>query len=716
MTVTDDVAVPPGWTTRPCAPLNSVERAILARRAGALGLDIIDLAELSALPRGHGVDDALLRRCDALIVGAGAGEVVIALTDPEDLVVRDDLRAAAGVPVRFVVGSRRQIRARHEEARAEEGEHGSSTAGTLARRRELDLRSPSPHAGSALGGAPGGVETLMARLRSRNLLSAASEDSARRHAGVTGRSLVAALGELSVVADAELLGELAALSACPAVDLDQLAVNGEVAGRVPETVARRYHVLALDESDGRIRVATADPFDLVALDDLRSVLQGEVTAVVASWRQIGDWLERTYGRQEATDRAAASAARAALRAEGGGALVTEISMGAEDAPVVRFVNLVLAQALAERASDVHLEPQSDELVVRLRVDGVLHTMTRAPASIHASVVTRLKVIAGLDIAEHRVPQDGRISLQMDGRAIDLRVATLPTVHGEKVVLRVLDKRSTQLELGRLGFRPEVLERYESAFRRPSGVLLVTGPTGSGKSTTLYATLAELNVPERHLITVEDPVEYRLAGVNQVQVNPKAGLHFANALRSILRADPDVVLVGEIRDEETAAIAVGAALTGHLVLSCLHTNDAAAAPQRLVEMGVEPFLVGSAIDAVLAQRLVRVLCDHCAEPVRPGADDLAWAGPAAEVRGPGAAGFRRAVGCPACAGTGYRGRMAVQELLVVTEEVERAILTRATREEIHRIAVAEGMTPMRQDGFMKAALGMTSLEEIQRVVS
>jgi type IV pilus assembly protein PilB len=355
--------------------------------------------------------------------------------------------------------------------------------------------------------------------------------------------------------------------------------------------------------------------------------------------------------------------------------------------------------------------------VRFRIDGVLHDITRSPKAIQGGVTTRLKVMAELDIAEHRVPQDGRISLNAGSREVDLRVATLPTVHGEKVVMRILDKSNAMMDLGDLGFLPSVEARYKESYRKPYGTILVTGPTGSGKSTTLYATLNVLNSPERNLITVEDPVEYQLPGVNQIQVNNKAGLSFARALRSILRSDPDIILVGEIRDRETAIIGIEAALTGHLVLSSLHTNDAAGTPMRLVEMGVEPFLVGSALDCVVAQRLARQLCENCNEPHDPTAEELrvfGWADDDAPPQGKPS--FRRAVGCQACSRTGYRGRIALHELLVVSEEIERCVMHASSVDDLQRIAVEQGMIPLRHDGLRKAALGLTSLEEVVRVVA
>ncbi|HWS47644.1 MAG TPA: GspE/PulE family protein, partial [Acidimicrobiia bacterium] len=347
-------------------------------------------------------------------------------------------------------------------------------------------------------------------------------------------------------------------------------------------------------------------------------------------------------------------------------------------------------------------------------DGVLHEVMRSPRSIQAGVISRLKVMADINIAERRVPQDGRISMKVNGRGIDLRVATLPTVYGEKVVMRILDKGNAILKLEDLGFLPEAHERFETSYRKPYGTILVTGPTGSGKSTTLYATLNMLNEPHRNIITVEDPVEYRLPGINQVQIHPKAGLTFAGALRSILRADPDIVLVGEIRDKETAIIGIEAALTGHLVLSTLHTNDAASTPMRLVEMGVEPFLVTSALDCVVAQRLARKLCEKCKDPYQPSEAELVEAGWPMDDMDEWPT-LYRAVGCPSCGRTGYRGRFGIHEVMILSEEIERLVIERRSTEDIQKVALMQGMVNLRSDGLRKAGLGFTSLEEIFRVV-
>ncbi len=533
----------------------------------------------------------------------------------------------------------------------------------------------------------------------------------------TGRPLREVVAELKLVSDVDLHRALAMVVGVDFVDLNNWTIDPTASTLLPESLARRYHILAIGHRDGTPLIATTNPTDVFALDDVRTVLGREVATVICTPQQIEEYLLRIYRKSDEADLAAQTAVKHARQAEAPQlAELNDLHAVVEDAPIVKFVNLILRQALDERASDVHLEPTADELQVRFRIDGVLHHVTSVAKAIQGGVTSRLKIMSNLDIAEHRIPQDGRISLSAGRREIDLRVATLPTVHGENVVLRVLDKSTAPLDLERLGFLPDVIERYEESYRNPSGTVLVTGPTGSGKSTTLYATLNRLNSPERNLITVEDPVEYQIRGINQVQVNPRAGLTFANALRSILRADPDVILIGEIRDRETATIAVEAALTGHLVLSSLHTNDAASAPMRLVEMGVEPFLVCSALDCVLAQRLARVLCDNCAEEHEPTEEELKAAHWVPEVMpDDGPLRFRRPVGCQACSRTGYRGRIAVQEVLTVSEEVERAILARVSTEEIKRLAVFEGMSTLERDGLRKAAMGLTSLEEILRVI-
>jgi type IV pilus assembly protein PilB len=574
-------------------------------------------------------------------------------------------------------------------------------------------RGPSKSAEAEQKAAPGLAELLV----SSGQVTLEEMEAALREQAATGRSLGDILSELGLISEEDLIRAAAAEAGMEFVDLNEQALDPEATKLIPEALARRHRVLALGYRGDTPIIGMANPSDVFAVDDLRSLLGTDIHIVVCSAGQIAEYLSRVYRHDRETTLAAQTAA--SQTSAGDETRITELTdlhAVVEDAPIVKYVNLILRQALQERASDIHIEPTSDDLRIRFRIDGVLHEVTRSPKAIQGGVTTRLKVMASLDIAEHRIPQDGRITLTAGRREIDLRVATLPTVHGEKIVLRVLDKSSATLQLSQLGFLPSVEKRYELAYRKAYGTILVTGPTGSGKSTTLYATLNTLNSPERNLITVEDPVEYQLRGVSQVQVNPKAGLNFANALRSILRSDPDVVLVGEIRDRETAVIAIEAALTGHLVLSSLHTNDAAGTPMRLVEMGVEAFLVGSALDCVLAQRLTRQICENCSEDYSPTVEDLELIGFTEEDEPPnGKMRFRRAVGCQACSRTGYRGRIALQELLLVEEEIERAIIAHGSNDDIQHLALEQGMVPLRHDGLRKAALGITSLEEILRVV-
>jgi type IV pilus assembly protein PilB len=394
--------------------------------------------------------------------------------------------------------------------------------------------------------------------------------------------------------------------------------------------------------------------------------------------------------------------------------LTDVEAAVEDAPIVKLVQAIMTQAVADRASDVHIEPTEKDVRVRYRVDGVLHEVMHSPKSIQNGLISRLKVMADLNIAEKRVPQDGRVSIRVGTRQLDLRLATLPTVFGEKIVIRILDKSNALLQLSDLGFLDDAYYRYEKAFRKPYGAILVTGPTGSGKSTTLYATLNIVNSPDRHIVTVEDPVEYRLPGVNQIQVNPKAGLTFASALRSILRADPDIILIGEIRDRETAMIAVESALTGHLVLSSLHTNDAPSAITRLTEMEVETFLVASAVDAIVAQRLARKLCEKCRAPYSPDHEELREAG-YSEAQLSEVNELYHPVGCTSCSNTGYRGRFGLYEVMPMSEEIERLTVERASSDAIRAVAIQQGMQTLREDGLQKAAAGLTSIEEIARVV-
>jgi type IV pilus assembly protein PilB len=535
-------------------------------------------------------------------------------------------------------------------------------------------------------------------------LAAAVEEQRR-----AGRTLGRVLVDAGVLSETQLVAAMAAQIGLRFVDLSDHPVDPSAVVRVGEAVCRRHTVLPVGYDDGKLLLAMADPANVFAVDDVRLMTGLDVRAVVASRSDVLAAIDR-YHRGDTQMDELTSALEVPEEVEDPSRTAGTV----EDAPIVKFVNLLIAQAVQDRASDIHLEPTEKDLRVRFRIDGVLHEVMRSPRTITAGVTSRLKIMADIDIAERRLPQDGRLSVGVNGRKIDLRVATLPTVWGEKIVMRILDNSTATLDLTDLGFGSANYDIYSRSFAKPYGMILVTGPTGSGKSTTLYATLNVVSKPEVNVITVEDPVEYRLPGINQVQANPKAGLTFAAALRSILRSDPDVVLLGEIRDRETAHIAVEAALTGHLVLSTLHTNDAPSAIVRLTEMGIEPFLVGSALDCVLAQRLARKLCGKCKEAYVPTREALA------EMRVPLTRDeplptLYRPVGCSACSKTGYKGRIALHEVMAVTEDIERLAVERASAQSIARAALEQGMVTLRTDGLEKVLAGHTSLAEILRVV-
>ncbi len=496
------------------------------------------------------------------------------------------------------------------------------------------------------------------------------------------------------------IGPVAGLS-YPYVDLNETELDPEAAAAVPEGLARRHGTLPLGFDGDRLMVAVADPTNVIALDDLRTVSGRELRLYLAEQQAIHDGWVRLANLDRATE---------SLLEEAAPDEEDDVEFDpAQDAPIVRAINQIIAQAVQQRASDLHIEPQERDVRVRFRMDGVLHDIMRIPRSLHAGVTSRLKIMADLNIAERRIPQDGRMSIVVEGNPVDLRIATVPSVWGEEVILRILDRSSGLLTLTNLGFLDDTLARYENAFRKPHGAILVVGPTGSGKSTTLYSTLSVVNEVSRKIITIEDPVEQRLNGVSQIHVNPKAGLSFATALRSILRSDPDVVMVGEIRDAETARIAIEAAMTGHLVFSTLHTNDAPSAVTRLVEMGVEPFLVASAVQCVLAQRLARKLCERCKEAYTPTSQVLEDVGiEDVDV-------LYRPVGCNQCSGTGYRGRVALLELMLASEEIERLTVERRSADDVRKVAIEQGMRSLRDDGIIKARAGVTSLEEVLRIV-
>ena len=494
------------------------------------------------------------------------------------------------------------------------------------------------------------------------------------------------------------------------VSLNSYEVDSTAAAMLDPDTARRYNALPIGYENGRLVVAMMHPNDIVTIDDLRLITGYEIKPVCVSDSELRMAIEQY------------SSAATTIEAEDEDYMPEEedreeIQTSAGDKPAVQLANLIINQAIRNGASDVHIEPQEKSLRVRFRIDGVLHETMQPPFRLHPSLVSRIKVMAGMDIANRRTPQDGRTSLKLEGRVIDLRVASLPSAYGEKLTLRLLDRSERLITLPELGFPESQLKRFRRLINKPYGCVLVTGPTGSGKTTTLYAALSELNTIEKHIITVEDPIEYRLSGINQVQVNQRAGLTFATGLRSILRNDPDIIMVGEIRDRDTARIAVESALTGHLVLSTLHTNDAAGAISRLGDMGIEPYLTASSVIGVLAQRLIRVLCGQCRKPYTISRKELLESVPDFPMRREEQEiTIYKAEGCLRCSHTGYRGRMGVYELLPVSDRIRQMTLQHKSSGEIAEAAVKDGMITLRRDGYLKVREGITTLEEALRVLA
>nr|WP_243751995.1 ATPase, T2SS/T4P/T4SS family [Leucobacter weissii] len=526
-----------------------------------------------------------------------------------------------------------------------------------------------------------------------------------------GKELRARVVADGLASENDIAQAVASRAGVPYVDLGREALSPETISLVPAALCRRYQLIPVRRTRRHLLVGMVDPSNLIAIDDVTTATGLAIApAAVAS-----DALDLAFGRFLRMDEELSE-----LSVQMDDTSDSEIETSAsesldstsDDAPVVRFVSLLISQAIDDRASDIHIEPGEKHLTVRYRIDGVLQETQQASRAIQDGVISRLKIMAAVDIAERRKPQDGRISVQHNGRRIDLRLATLPTVWGEKIVMRILAGSAQELTLKDLRFSERNERSFTEAISRPYGMVLVTGPTGSGKSTTLYTALSTIATPQVNAITVEDPVEYRIAGISQVQVNHKAGLNFHTALRSILRSDPDIVLVGEIRDQETATMSIEAALTGHVVLSTLHTNDAPSALTRLINIGCEPFLVGTAVNAIVAQRLARRLCLRCRQPYAEDPEKLA------ALRIPHETGrrptFYRAVGCPECSGTGYHGRLALHEVMTMSEELEQQVISHASGTELRDTALRQGMITLRQDGFEKAQQGATTIEEVLRV--
>jgi general secretion pathway protein E len=536
----------------------------------------------------------------------------------------------------------------------------------------------------------------------RGLVAPETLARARLVQAETGERLDSVLTRLGMIAEQALAGAIAAETGLPIAASDDFPQEPVLAGAISPRFLRDIKAIPLAEADGMVDVALIDPLDPYPIQALTFALQRKINPRVARANDVEAALDRLYGGQ--------------AQAEGDAESVDEADVErlkdlASDAPVVRTVNSLITRASEARASDIHIEPAEDCVRVRYRVDGALTDVEQLPAHLKLPLVSRIKVMAALDIAERRLPQDGRMRVAVRGQEIDLRVATSPTIHGESVVMRILDRSSLSLDFQTLGFEDDVLAQFLHALKQPHGIVLVTGPTGSGKTTTLYASLAAINSPDRKILTIEDPIEYRLAGINQTQVKPQIGLTFAQALRSFLRQDPDVMMVGEIRDLETAEVAIQSALTGHTILSTLHTNSAAASVTRLLDMRVEPFLITSTLNAVLAQRLVRRLCPKCREAYQPAPGFVQGLLPGTEVSG--ITKLYRPKGCDACSHSGFRGRLAVMEILNVNDEIAGLILARAEAREVQRAAMSHGMRTMLTDGIAKSQAGLTTIEEVLR---
>ena len=550
----------------------------------------------------------------------------------------------------------------------------------------------------------------------RGLVTTAQLDKAIEHSdGQENGALSTSLVELRVFSDAELTAFLQKEYRLPLVDPAAMEVPPEVVRLVPSNLSRRHHLVAISLTGSTLTLAMSDPSNLVAINEVKFLTGYDVKIAVAATSSVTQAINRLYDEGADYNDVLAQVENddVELVKVEDDVDVKELERATEDAPVVRLVNAILTSAIKRRASDIHLEPFEKMFRVRYRVDGVLEEIMKPPLKLKNAITSRIKVMAQLDIAERRLPQDGRIKLKFGpGQDMDFRVSVLPTIFGEKIVLRLLDKSNLQLDMTKLGFEELALKDFKDSIYKPFGMVLVTGPTGSGKTTTLYSALSELNKISQNISTAEDPVEYNLVGINQVQINEDIGLNFANALRSFLRQDPDIIMVGEVRDFETAEIAIKAALTGHLVLSTLHTNDAPSTINRLLNMGVEPFLVASSVNLVLAQRLARLICSACREPAEIPPQALMELGVSREEAG--AATCFRGVGCPQCGGTGYRGRVALYEVMPVSDELRELVLNGASATDIKKTAMALGMMTLRQSGLLKLRQGLTTVEEVIRV--
>ncbi len=534
-------------------------------------------------------------------------------------------------------------------------------------------------------------------LVAKGLIDQSQLDKAKEEAQKTGMPVEKTLERLGFISGNDIASLVAESMGVPFMDLTDYLIDSEVIKLIPENLAKKYKVVPLFKIGDSLTVAMANPADITAIDEVRKKSKmAAVDPVLATSEMIDQIINQYYSALGNVNELV-------------GGLATKTSKGIDkDAPVIKLANLIIMQAVKDRASDIHIEPEQTRVLIRYRIDGVLHEVQEMPKHVQSALISRIKVMANMDIAETRKAQDGRIQLKMESKNLDLRVSSFPTINGENIVMRILDKSAVLIGLAEIGFSDNNLKAFDSVIRRPNGIILVTGPTGSGKTTTLYAALSAINTKEKNIITIEDPVEYELPLIRQTQVNPKAGVTFANGLRSILRQDPDIIMVGEIRDKETAEIAIQASLTGHLVFSTLHTNDAASSLTRLLDMGIEPFLVSTSIIGILAQRLVRVVCPKCKEKYTPSKEALKDLNLNQDLE------FYRGRGCRNCKNSGVMGRIGTFELLLIDEEIKNMIMSKASAAEIRKMALKSGMCSLYDDGIEKVKKGITTIEELLRV--
>ena len=562
--------------------------------------------------------------------------------------------------------------------------------------------------------ARAGKKSLGESLVEEGIISLEQLKQAQEEEKRTSQRLRNVLVKMGLIAEEDLVTFLSDKLGLPRIELGNYLIDPKIVELVPEALARKYELIPVLKIGNRLTCAMVDPWNIFALDEIRAKTNLMIEPAVATESEIKKALNEHYGAKGSMEDLIKTIDEKKLGIEAGKEIDAKKLQGIVEEPVViKLVNLIIMQAIKEGASDIHIEPEEEVLKTRFRVDGMLHEISSPPKHLQSAIISRIKIMANLNIAERRTPQDGRFTVNLEGKQIDVRVSCVPTIYGENVVLRLLDVSTALLGLEQLGFSKEVLDKYNKLITRPHGIILVTGPTGSGKTTTLYASLAKINTVEKNIITIEDPVEYKLAGIRQIQINPKVDLTFSNGLRSILRQDPNIIMVGEMRDFQTAEIAIQAALTGHLVFSTLHTNDASGAVTRLIDMGVEPFLVSSSVIGVLAQRLVRTICKDCKEEYVPTEEELKDIGLLDEPRTTNIK-FYKGKGCAKCMNTGYKGRIGIFELMIPDENIHNLIISKAPTEEIRKKAVASGMVVLKKDGIEKVKLGLTTVEEIVRV--